>query len=114
MIRTFHWTVRRASTACCSNGRSGIPRAPSAKRGSAGSAIGGGSVGLRQMEAANESARHAGNAILKAYGFVGDICQTVDPERHEFQDLRWLAELDYRLWAAGLPHLVDFWPVKPF
>ena len=59
------------------------------------------------MEAANESARHAGNAILKADRFVGDLCKTVDPERHEFQDLRWLAELNYRLWAAGLPHLVD-------
>jgi hypothetical protein len=62
---------------------------------------------LTTMEAANESARHAVNAILRADGFVGDICQTVDPERHEFQDLRWLAEIDYRLWAAGLPHLVD-------
>jgi hypothetical protein len=62
---------------------------------------------LTTMESANESARHAVNAILKAEGFEGDPCMVVDPEDHEFQDLRWLVELDRRLWKLGLPHVLD-------
>ncbi len=62
---------------------------------------------MTTMESANESGRHAVNAILAAEGFRGDACLVVDPERHEFQDLRGLVQLDEQLWLAGLPHLVD-------
>jgi hypothetical protein len=31
----------------------------------------------------------------------------VDPELHEFQDLRWLVRLDERLFELGLPHVLD-------
>ena len=62
---------------------------------------------LTTMEAANESGRHAVNAILRKEDFEGDRCMIVNPEKHEFQDLRWLVELDDRLWQAGLPHALD-------
>jgi hypothetical protein len=62
---------------------------------------------LTTMEAANESGRHATNAILQAEGFLGDECMVTNPELHEFQDLRWLLQLDDRLQKAGLPHVLD-------
>ena len=62
---------------------------------------------LTTMESANESARHAVNAILEDAGFDGDPCMIAPPELHEFQDLRWLVELDERLWELGLPHALD-------
>jgi len=62
---------------------------------------------LTTMEAANESGRHAANAILTHAGFVGDRCATWDPEDMELGDLQWLVDLDGRLFAAGLPHVVE-------
>ncbi len=86
---------------------------------------------LTTMEAANESARHAVNAILlhldgelapptpeppqPASGraepliprstAVGDLCPVWDPEEHEAEPLRFLKELDDLLFARGLPHV---------
>jgi len=67
---------------------------------------------LTTMEAANESGRHAVNAILKAEAFAGDWCMIADPERFEIEDLRWLVEVDDRLWKLGLPHFVDILRVE--
>src|SRR6185369_8537700 len=67
---------------------------------------------LTTMEAANESGRHAVNAILEAEGFAGDRCMIADPERFEIEDLRWLVEVDDRLWKLGLPHFVDILRVE--
>lgn len=57
---------------------------------------------LTTMESANESARHAVNGILR----VADEnrkqyprCKVWDPERAELPDLKWLRELDARLYA---------------
>ena len=62
---------------------------------------------ITTMEAANESGRHAVNAILKHSQFLGEPCATFDPEACEPPDLKFLVELDRRLQALGLPHLVD-------
>lgn len=62
---------------------------------------------LTTMEAANESGRHAANAILAHAGFVGERCTTWDPEDVDLGDLQWLVDLDRRLFAAGLPHVVE-------
>lgn len=73
---------------------------------------------LTSMEAANESGRHAANAILhhvatRSEGrpwsgvLLGSYCRIWDPEEHELDDLRPLKELDERLFAKGLPNLVD-------
>jgi outer membrane protein OmpA-like peptidoglycan-associated protein len=67
---------------------------------------------LTTMEAANESARHAVNAILredseKDGGFRGDRCSIADPEDHEFDDLKFFIELDEQLFKENLPHFVD-------
>lgn len=64
---------------------------------------------LTSMEAANESGRHAANAILqhanlaalKARAPVWDI------EEREMEDLLWLKELDARYLARGLDHPLD-------
>jgi hypothetical protein len=61
---------------------------------------------LTTMEAANESARHAVNAILEATPFTGTRCQVWDPEKNEPADLQFLVDLDHRLLALKLPHLV--------
>ena len=68
---------------------------------------------LTTMEAANESGRHAVNAILNDYvhknqhprGF--EWCRIADPEDNEPQDLRFLVDLDRRLLELGLPHFLD-------
>ena len=77
---------------------------------------------MTTMEAANESARHAVNAILqkicampkdpgKPYGYKGrliaDPCEIWDPEEHELDDLCYFKELDQALLDADLPHLVE-------
>jgi hypothetical protein len=53
---------------------------------------------LTTMEAANESGRHAVNALLKHMKFAGELCRIWDPEEHEHPDLKWWKELDKGLW----------------
>jgi hypothetical protein len=62
---------------------------------------------LTSMEAANESARHAVNAILDHAGAACDRCEIWDPEDHEFEDLTWFKDLDRTLFERGLPHFVE-------
>ena len=74
---------------------------------------------LTTMEAANESARHAVNAILhqlviapgteyNAQGTLfADFAEIWDPENYELDDLAPLKRLDETLTAEGLPHLLD-------
>jgi uncharacterized protein with NAD-binding domain and iron-sulfur cluster len=62
---------------------------------------------MTTMEAANESARHAVNGLLKEARFQGARCAIANPEDHEPADLRFLVELDRRLHALGLPHLLE-------
>lgn len=69
---------------------------------------------LTTMEAANESGRHAVNAILSgslssaAVGPQrGNLCAIWDPEDNEIDDLEAFKEIDRRLQARGLPHFVD-------
>jgi 15-cis-phytoene desaturase len=59
---------------------------------------------LTTMEAANESARHAVNAVLDAAGYRGDRCPTWDMEKSEEESLSELVELDAVLYAHGQPH----------
>jgi uncharacterized protein with NAD-binding domain and iron-sulfur cluster len=67
------------------------------------------------MEAANESGRHAVNAILAHHcsdagasrALRGTRCQLFDPEEYEVDDLRWFKDLDEKLAARGLPHFMD-------
>jgi hypothetical protein len=78
---------------------------------------------LTTMEAANESGRHAVNAILhkilvppkkgepplfnRQGKLIGDFCKIWDPEQYELPDLDLLKELDEALLHKGLPHLLD-------
>ncbi len=67
---------------------------------------------LTTMEAANESGRHAANAILHRdaqtpNGFRGDRCTIANPEEHEFADLTYFIDLDRELFRQGLPHCTD-------
>jgi len=69
---------------------------------------------LVTMESANESGRHAANAILRAHAasprndvFVGVGPELWDPEDHELRDLDYLKRLDARLHEEGLPHAFD-------
>jgi len=71
------------------------------------------------MEAANESGRHAVNAILqhiheKATGsdkaadaFRRSYCDIWNPEDREIDDLQFLRDLDEELLNRGLPHFMD-------
>jgi len=68
------------------------------------------------MEAANESARHAVNAILKQFDrcqpgkrprLRGTSCDIFNPEDSEVEDFKWFKELDQKLVKRGLPHIVD-------
>lgn len=75
---------------------------------------------LATMESANESGRHAVNAILRDCRRrggpgtrVGQLCPTWNPEDAEFPDLLWLKELDQRLKERGLPHLVNVLELDP-
>jgi uncharacterized protein with NAD-binding domain and iron-sulfur cluster len=62
---------------------------------------------LTTMEAANESGRHAANAVLDDAGFRGDRVRTWSPEDTALGDAAMLLDLDARLFAARLPHAVD-------
>jgi NAD(P)-binding Rossmann-like domain len=78
---------------------------------------------LTTMEAANESARHAVNAILHKIlqsGFdfsreqghlLGDFCEIWDPEDCEPPDVAPFKELDEALMREGLPHFLDIFRV---
>lgn len=67
------------------------------------------------MEAANESGRHATNAIVthtqqycsRSARFRGTLCDIWNPEDHEIEDLRWFKDLDGKLHARGLPHILE-------
>ena len=59
---------------------------------------------ITSMEAANESARHAVNAILEDARAQCDRCDIWDPEDHELPDLQWFKELDETLFDKELPH----------
>ncbi|MBY0279180.1 hypothetical protein K2Z84_27930 [Candidatus Binatia bacterium] len=74
---------------------------------------------LATMESANESARHAVNAILRDCRQrggpsvrVGQLCQTWNVEDDEFPDLAWLKDVDDRLFERKLPHLVEILDVE--
>lgn len=62
---------------------------------------------LTSMEGANESARHAVNALLQRLNVPGDRCEIWDPEDHELDDLQWFKDLDEDLFERNLPHFVD-------
>ncbi|MEP7123924.1 MAG: FAD-binding protein [Byssovorax sp.] len=74
---------------------------------------------MSTMEAANESARHAVNAILSHLahakdddpremgGVSGDYCQIWDIEQNELEDLGFFKRVDEKLFAAGKPHIAD-------
>jgi len=69
---------------------------------------------LVTMESANESGRHATNAILRAHlaspsdeVFVGVGPELWDPEDYELRDLDYLKRLDARLYEEGLPHAFE-------
>jgi hypothetical protein len=87
---------------------------------------------LTTMEAANESGRHAVNAILQklvnstdkkqvkstdnlTYNgqgkLFGDFCDIWNPEDYEPQDLSTFKELDTALMREGLPHVFDIFRV---
>lgn len=59
---------------------------------------------ITSMEAANESARHAVNAILRVSETPCDRCEIWDPEDNELDDLQWLRDLDAKNFSKGLPH----------
>lgn len=60
---------------------------------------------ITSMEGANESARHAVNAILEAAEIASDRCEIWDPEDFELAELTSLRELDERLCKANRPHM---------
>ncbi len=62
---------------------------------------------LTTMEAANESARHAVNAILHDQSTLGDRCMIWDPEDYELPEFDDLKALDARLFRDGYPHMVE-------
>ncbi len=62
---------------------------------------------LTTMESANESARHAVNAILRASGAPGDRCKIWNPEEMELPDFVDLREIDRQLFDSGYPHMVE-------
>jgi len=84
---------------------------------------------ITTMEAANESGRHAVNAILhkilvppqpgepplfnRQGKLIGDFCKIWDPEKNE-PDVDLAKELDEALLHKGLPHLLDILRVADF
>ena len=82
---------------------------------------------LTTMEAANELARHAVNAILHEIlqksdsglsreqgNLLGDFCEIWDPEDYEPPDVAFLKDLDEALMREGLPHFLDIFRVIDF
>lgn len=77
---------------------------------------------LTSMESANESGRHAVNGILEnADPGVGQWprCRIWNPEDRELPDLKWLKELDEKLYeypaadnAQRLPHFMDILEIE--
>jgi hypothetical protein len=68
------------------------------------------------MEAANESARHAVNAILRHISertpkdqkiYRGSFCDIWNPEDREVDDLEFLKDLDQKLFDRGLDHMME-------
>lgn len=66
------------------------------------------------METANESARHAVNAILREVGAKGGctFCDIWNPEDREADDLGWLKELDAKLMARGRGHVFELYGLE--
>lgn len=64
---------------------------------------------IPSMEAANESARHAVNAILRDSEFTSSntACDIWNPEDREVEDFAWLKDLDRKLRQRGQPHVVE-------
>jgi hypothetical protein len=72
---------------------------------------------MTTMEAANESARHAVNAILSHMAYAthehgrvrisGDYCDIWDPEDHELDDLAFFKRVDEMLFRAGKPTIAE-------
>jgi len=77
---------------------------------------------LATMESANESARHAVDAILRKLvdqrlnpqsmynsegKMLGEFCRIFDPADHEPADLQPFKRLDKQLFDQGLPHALD-------
>lgn len=77
---------------------------------------------LVTMEAANESARHAVNALirhgrergpLRGRADTGQRCPIFDPEDREPGELELVRRIDAELFARGLPHWMDILEVEP-
>jgi hypothetical protein len=66
------------------------------------------------METANESARHAVNAILRHAKLKGSrtYCDIWDPEDRELDDFAWMKELDAKLVQRGRRHVFDLYGVE--
>lgn len=62
---------------------------------------------LTTMESANESARHAVNALLREIAPDAPLCEVRNLETEELADLRPLKDLDDKLFQEGLPHMMD-------
>jgi len=64
---------------------------------------------ITSMEAANESARHAVNAILRDAEAIRPAipCDIFPIEDREYPDLEWARKLDEKLHERGLPHMFD-------
>lgn len=69
---------------------------------------------LVTMEAANESARHAVNALLRQdRGSAGfQECEIFDPEDRELEELELFKRIDAGLFARNLPHFMDILEVE--
>ena len=80
---------------------------------------------LTTMEAANESGRHAVNAILSALlhtrspelyngggSFIGEFCEIWDPEDNEPLEFAPFKRLDAELYARNIPHFLDVLEVR--
>jgi hypothetical protein len=62
---------------------------------------------LSTMESANESARHAINALLRADGFEGELCELWPLEDWEVSSAEFLKGMDEELYRKGGPSLIE-------
>jgi uncharacterized protein with NAD-binding domain and iron-sulfur cluster len=69
---------------------------------------------IPSMEAANESARHAVNAILRDAKLERNraYCDIWNPEDRELDDLAWLKDLDRKLFERGRGHVFELYGLK--